>query len=70
VPYIAFHRDEYIVCLPTLAEVLAIIAELSSPGDTDEVAVWHGQRVVCVVHVDGRITWLQPQYKEAAAQAA
>jgi hypothetical protein len=54
---------------PRLADLLALLADIH---DTDEdCAVWHGPHVVCIRHgPDGRITWLRPEHRPAAINAA
>jgi hypothetical protein len=52
---------------PDLARLLALVKDVC---DCDEdVAVWHGNHVVCVVH-RGHVVWLRPEYKPAAFPAA
>jgi len=49
------------------------MASLTSPiHDTDEdAAVWYGPHVVCVRHgQDGSISWLRPEHKPVAINAA
>jgi hypothetical protein len=67
--YVAVHRDEMILSEPRLADLLALLVDIH---DTDEdVAVWFGPHVVCVRHgQDGRITWLRPEHRPAAVNAA
>jgi hypothetical protein len=66
--FFAYHRDEFIVCEPTLAQVLAILADIRDPMFDEDVAVWAGPHCVCVV-ASGRVVWLRPEFKPATVAA-
>jgi hypothetical protein len=58
------------VCGHDLGQLLAILADLMDPRFAEEVCVWHDYIAVCVVHRDGRITWLRPEHRPTDTQAA
>jgi len=69
--YLATHRDEHVLCEPRLPRLLAVLADLGNPGGPeDDTAIWHGSRLIAVMHADGSLTWLAPEYRAAGEVAA
>jgi hypothetical protein len=68
--FFAYHCDEFLVCAHDLARVLEILADLQSPDQPEDAAVWLGGRLVVVRHPDGRLVWIDPSHRPAVEQAA
>jgi hypothetical protein len=67
--FVALTAEEYVEAAAELPRLLALLEEVRSPDVDEDLAVWHGARLVVVQHPDGRLTWLRPEYREAAAAA-
>jgi len=68
--FFAYHRDEFIVCEPDLVRVLDLLCDMQDARQPEDAAVWCDGRLVVVRHADGRLTWLQPHFRPAAADPA
>jgi hypothetical protein len=64
--YVALVGSEHVESSFSLEELLGILDELGEDGGED-VVVWQGQKVVCVHHGPGRVTWLRPSSLYAVA---
>jgi hypothetical protein len=70
VPFVALVGREHVESADALDGLLAVLAEVVDPTLNEDVAVWHGGRLVAVLHPDGRATWLRPECRPAAPEAA
>ncbi|HEX5273544.1 MAG TPA: hypothetical protein VFW33_23775 [Gemmataceae bacterium] len=69
-PYVALVGREYVEGANSLAELLALLAEIVEPAVNEDVAVWHGARLVVVFHPGGSQTWLRPALRPTEPEAA
>jgi hypothetical protein len=69
-PYVALVGAEFVEAADSLPDLLALLAEVLDPDVDEDVAVWHGGRLVVVLHPDGSQTWLRSECRPATPAAA
>ncbi len=55
-PYVALVGSEFVESADTRDELLAVLEEILDDKGAEDVCVWHGLRVVLILHADGRVT--------------
>jgi hypothetical protein len=65
--YVALVGRDYVESSDNLDDLLALLAETVDPTVPEDVAVWHGGRVLVVVRSDGSWLWVRPEYQPEAA---